>query len=117
APRRGARGLERARPHRASPPEPPVLGQHAHADGVGGPGLRPGRAGLVTAPYQGTEVPSQEKNPPVGPSSGRSASRTAPAAASAGSPSLAAAVALRSVRRRPVASALTLMPSSARAWA
>ena len=45
------------------------------------------------------------------------ASRTAPAAASAGSPSLAAAVALRSVRRRPGASALTLMPSSARAWA
>jgi len=63
---------------------------------------------------QGTGVPSQEKNSPVGPSSGNSASQTAPAAASAGSPSLAAAVALRSVRRRPGASALTLMPSPAR---
>ena len=66
-------------------------------------------------PYQGTGVPSQEKNSPDGPSSGSSASRTTPAAASAGSPSLAAAAVLRSVRRRPGASALTLMPSSARA--
>jgi hypothetical protein len=64
--------------------------------------------------HQGTGVPSQEKNCPVGPSSGSSASQTAPAAASAGSPPLAAAVALRSVRRRPGASALTLMSSSAR---
>ena len=66
--------------------------------------------------YQGTGVPSQEKNSPDGPSSGSSASRTTPAAASAGSPSLAAAAVLRSVRRRPGASALTLMPSSAKAW-
>src|SRR3984957_2725315 len=67
--------------------------------------------------YQGAGVPSQEKNSPVGPSSGSRASRTAPAAASAGSPSLAAARGLRSVRRSPGASAFTRKPSPARAWA
>ena len=51
--------------------------------------------------HQGTGVPSHERNPPVGPSSGSSASRTAPAAASAGSPPLAAARVLRSVVRSP----------------
>src|SRR6516162_8946037 len=63
--------------------------------------------------YQGTSVPSQEKNSPVGPSSGIRARRTAPAPASAGSPPTAAARALRSVRRTPGASAFTLMPSAA----
>lgn len=63
--------------------------------------------------HQGTGVPSQEKKPPVGPSSGSRARRRAPCAASAGSPPAVAARGLRSVARRPGASALTLKPSSA----
>jgi hypothetical protein len=56
--------------------------------------------------YHGTGVPFQEKNSPEGPSSGSGASRTAPGAASAGRPPLAAAVPLRAVRRRPGSTAL-----------
>src|SRR5215469_9788215 len=70
--------------------------------------------------YQGTVVPSQDRNWPVGPSSGSSARRTAPAAPSAGSPARDEARPLgpfRSVRRAPGASAFTLKPSSARALA
>src|SRR5437763_837191 len=78
--------------------------------GAGVHGRVPSRGALT---HHGTGVPSQEKNAPVGPSSGRSASRTAPSAASAGSPPLEAARGLRSVARSPGASALTLKPSSA----
>lgn len=47
-----------------------------------------GLPSALVAAYHGTAVPSQLKNWPVGPSSGRRASLTAPAAPSAGSPEL-----------------------------
>jgi hypothetical protein len=50
--------------------------------------------------HHGATVPSHEKNWPVGPSSGSIASRTAPAAASPGSPPLAAAQAFMLVAGR-----------------
>src|SRR5580704_13519891 len=84
---------------------------------VGPPRLSAGVAAGGRGCHHGATVPSQEKNWPVGPSSGSIASQTAPAAASPGSPPLAAARAFRFVARSPGARALTLNPSAASACA
>src|ERR1700735_1837502 len=90
-----------------------ALNRSTHTFMIGTAGVAAGGRGC----HHGATVPSHEKNWPVGPSSGSIASQTAPAAASPGSPPLAAARAFRFVARSPGARALTLKPSAASACA